>query len=49
MNDTTLHEVLGTYYENSGQLVSSAKSSIFFSPNTNDLLRAEICEAALNT
>jgi hypothetical protein len=25
--------------------VSLAKSSIYFSPNTNDLLRAEICEA----
>jgi hypothetical protein len=26
-------------------MVSLAKSSIFFSPNTNALLRAEICEA----
>jgi hypothetical protein len=35
---------LDTYCANSGQLVSLAKSSIFFSPNTNALLRAEICE-----
>jgi hypothetical protein len=35
---------MDTYCANSGQLVSLAKSSIFFSPNTNVLVRAEICE-----
>jgi hypothetical protein len=43
-NATSLQQVLDTYCANSGQLVSLAKSSIFFSPNTNALLRAEICE-----
>jgi hypothetical protein len=37
--------LLDTYCANSGQMVSLAKSSIFFSPNTNALTRAEICEA----
>jgi hypothetical protein len=44
-NATSLQQILDTYCANSGQLVSLAKSSIFFSPNTNALLRAEICEA----
>jgi hypothetical protein len=44
-NATSLQRVLDTYCANSGQLVSLAKSSIFFSPNTNVLLRAEVCEA----
>jgi hypothetical protein len=44
-NATSLQRVLDTYCANSGQLVSLAKSSIFFSPNTNALLRAEVCEA----
>jgi hypothetical protein len=44
-NATSLQQVLDTYCANSGQLVSLAKSSIFFSPNTNTLARAEICEA----
>jgi hypothetical protein len=45
-NATSLQQVLDTYCVNSGQLVSLAKSStIFFSPNTNALLRAEIYEA----
>jgi hypothetical protein len=43
-NATSLQQVLDTYCANSGQLVSVAKSSIFFSPNTNVLVRAEICE-----
>jgi hypothetical protein len=43
-NATSLQHVLDTYCANSGQLVSLSKSSIFFSPNTNVLLRAEICE-----
>jgi hypothetical protein len=42
-NATSLQRVLDTYCANSGQLVSLAKSSIYFSPNTNALLRAEIC------
>jgi hypothetical protein len=44
-NATSLQQVLDTYCANSGQMVSLAKSSIFFSPNTNVLTRAEICEA----
>jgi hypothetical protein len=44
-NATSLQQVLDTYCANSGQLVSLAKSSIFFSPNTNVLIKAEICEA----
>jgi hypothetical protein len=43
-NATSLQRVLDDYCANSGQLVSLAKSSIFFSPNTNVLVRAEICE-----
>jgi ribonuclease HI len=42
-NATSLQNVLDTYCANSGQMVSLAKSSIFFSPNTNALLRSEIC------
>jgi hypothetical protein len=45
MNATSLQQVLDTYCANLGQMVSLAKSSIFFSPNTNVLLRYEICEA----
>jgi hypothetical protein len=45
MNNATSLQVLDTYCANSGQLVSLSKSSIYFSPNTNVLLRAEICEA----
>jgi hypothetical protein len=44
-NATSLQLVLDTYCANSGQLVSLSKPSILFSPNTNSLLRAEICEA----
>jgi hypothetical protein len=43
-NATSLQKVLDTYCANSGQLVSLAKSSIFFSPNTHAILRSEICE-----
>jgi hypothetical protein len=43
-NATSLQQVLDTYYASSGQMVSVAKSSIFFSPNTNALIKAEICE-----
>jgi hypothetical protein len=44
-NATSLQQVLDTYCANSGQLVSLSKSTIYFSPNTNVLLRAKICEA----
>jgi hypothetical protein len=44
-NATSLQQVLDTYCANSSQMVSLAKSSIFFSPNTNVLARVEICEA----
>jgi hypothetical protein len=43
-NATSLQQVLDTYCANSGQLVSLAKCSIFFSPNTTALMRVEICE-----
>jgi hypothetical protein len=46
-NATSLQQVLDTYCANSGQLVSLGKSSIFFSPNTNALLRAEIIDTFL--
>jgi hypothetical protein len=42
-NATSLQRVLDTYCANSGQLVSLAKSSIYFSPNTLVLMRADIC------
>ena len=42
LNGTSLQQALDTYCENSRQLVSLAKSSIFFSPNTNVNSRAEI-------
>jgi hypothetical protein len=44
-NATSMQQVLDTYCANSGQMVSLAKSSIFFSPNTNVLIRAEVCQA----
>ena len=43
-NATSLQRVLDTYCANSGQMVSLPKSSIYFSPKTNALIRAEICE-----
>jgi hypothetical protein len=43
-NATLLHSVSDTYCANSRQLVSVAKSSIFFTPNTHVLIKAEICE-----
>jgi hypothetical protein len=44
-NTTSLQDVLDTYCANSGQLPSLGKSSVYFSPNTNALLKAEICDA----
>jgi hypothetical protein len=43
-NATSLQHVLDTYCANSGQMVSLSKSSIFFSPNTDVLIRSEICQ-----
>jgi hypothetical protein len=43
-NATSLQLVLDTCCANSGQLVSLAKSSTFFSPNTHVLVRSDICE-----
>lgn len=43
VNATSLRQVLDDYCANSGQLVSRAKSSIFFSPNTDVLTREAIC------
>jgi hypothetical protein len=42
-NATALHNALDLYCASSGQLVSDAKSSIFFSLNTNVLVREEVC------
>ena len=42
-NATSLQWVLHTYCANSGQLVSFAKCSIFFSPNTEVDMRADMC------
>lgn len=39
----TLKRVLDNYCSSSGQLVSNAKSSIFFSPNTNVSMREDVC------
>jgi hypothetical protein len=43
-NATSLQQVLDTYCDNSGKMGSLAKSSIYFSPHTNVVMRAEICE-----
>ena len=42
-NANTLKRVLDTYCGSLGQLVSNAKSSIFFSPNTSVSVREDIC------
>jgi hypothetical protein len=42
-NATTLWNVLNTYYASSGQLVSDPKSSIYFSPNTDDEDKDAVC------
>ena len=44
LNATSLQQVLDAYCASSGQMVSLAKSSIFFSPNTSVVSKAEICE-----
>jgi hypothetical protein len=43
-NATSLQQVLNTYCTNSREMVSLAKSCIFFSSNTNALTRVEICD-----
>ena len=43
INATSLRQVLDDYCANSGQLVSEAKCSIFFSPNIGVDAKAEIC------
>lgn len=43
-NATMLKSILDRYCANSGQKVSAAKSSIFFSPNTNVDVKAEVCD-----
>jgi hypothetical protein len=42
-NATALRNALEMYRASSRHLVSEAKSSIFFSPNTNVLVREEVC------
>jgi hypothetical protein len=42
-NKVLMTHMLDTYCANLGQLVSVAKSSIFFSPNINVDVRVEIC------
>ena len=44
LNAASLQHVLKTYCQSSGQMVSFAKSSVFFSPNTSVVTRAEICQ-----
>ena len=43
-NAEVLKNLLARYCANSGQKISDAKSSIFFSPNTDVDTKAEICE-----
>lgn len=47
-NANTLRTILDDYCAASGQLVSEAKCSIFFSPNTNVEVKAAVCQI-LNT
>jgi hypothetical protein len=42
-NARCLHDILDSYCASSGQLVSVGKSSIYFSPNTQVDVRAEMC------
>ncbi|XP_021303719.1 uncharacterized protein LOC110430385 [Sorghum bicolor] len=43
-NAEVLKDLLARYCANSGQKISDAKSSIFFSPNTDVDTKAEVCE-----
>lgn len=40
----TAHNAMDTYYSSSGQLMSNAKSNIFFIPNTNVGVREDVCK-----
>jgi hypothetical protein len=42
-NATSLRQVLDQYCASSGQLVSEAKCSMYFSPNVDTDVRAELC------
>ena len=42
LNATSLQQVLDAYCASSGQMVNLAKSSIYFSPNTSEVTKAEI-------
>jgi hypothetical protein len=42
-NAISLQQVLDSYCANSGQLISVAKSSVFFSPNTHVDARIQVC------
>ena len=42
-NATNLKRVLDTYCNSSGQRVSTAKSSVYFSPNTKVGVREDVC------
>jgi hypothetical protein len=42
-NAISLQQVLESYCANSGQLISVAKSSVFFSPNTHVDARIQVC------
>jgi hypothetical protein len=43
VNATSLTQVLDQYCANSGQLVSEGKCSIYFSPNVDVLVKADMC------
>ena len=43
-NDVTLKKILDDYCAASGQMVSEAKSSIYFSPNTNVDDKVNVCQ-----
>jgi hypothetical protein len=43
VNATSLRQVLDHYCESLGQMVSEAKCSIFFSPNVDVQVKANIC------
>jgi hypothetical protein len=43
VNATSLRQVLEHYCANSGQMVSEAKCSIFFSPNVDVQVKEEMC------
>jgi hypothetical protein len=44
INAISLKQVLDSYCANSGQMVSVAKSSIYFSPNTDVNVKVDMCD-----